>query len=341
MALALPQLHPIWRNALRIWLAATLTIGIMLWAGRGQVLSGALVLSVLLINEDDLTPARSLGQLIAGALIGILMAFVLHELSTGWVVLAIALLLTGLLIQALGLIKGLGMGYTGCWALEVMHQGNQVNWAVVFDLAFAAVVGILMAQFATWALWPRRPLEQMPSLEAVLAKQLADQIHRMQQWLEEGGPPPPPLNSQDLLPRILRLQQLHDQRLGESAPAATARILQRWAQAGSLWRQLLRQWLLLEPLLLQLPAPVPGDGRELRLLASLTELQNDLGEAAPLGLPPTNDQAPQLWLNQAADLGASKPLLLAIRQQCLALRQLLRGRRLLLRSLGLITAVLP
>jgi hypothetical protein len=28
----------------------------------------------------------------------------------------------------------------------------------VFDLAFASVVGIGMAQVATWVFWPRRPL---------------------------------------------------------------------------------------------------------------------------------------------------------------------------------------
>ena len=31
MAAALPSLSPIWRNSLRIWLASTLTIGILFW----------------------------------------------------------------------------------------------------------------------------------------------------------------------------------------------------------------------------------------------------------------------------------------------------------------------
>jgi hypothetical protein len=44
-------------------------------------------MAVLFVNENDLTPARSIGQLLAGALIGILTATVLHELSTSWVVL--------------------------------------------------------------------------------------------------------------------------------------------------------------------------------------------------------------------------------------------------------------
>ena len=38
MAAALPSLSPLWRNSLRTWLAATLTIGIMLWSGRSSVM---------------------------------------------------------------------------------------------------------------------------------------------------------------------------------------------------------------------------------------------------------------------------------------------------------------
>ena len=106
MAFALPVLSPLWRNSLRIWLAATLTVGILLWSGRGPVLGIALVMVVLFVNENDYTPISSIGQLLGGALIGILTATVLHELSTNWMVLGIALLLTGMLVRILGLLKG-------------------------------------------------------------------------------------------------------------------------------------------------------------------------------------------------------------------------------------------
>jgi hypothetical protein len=329
MALALPQLSPLWRSSLRIWLAATLTIGILLWSGRGQVLSVALVMVVMLVNENDLTPARSIAQLVACALIGILVAFVLHELSTSWVVLGIALLLTGVLIRGLGLLKGLGMGYSGCWALTLIHQGNQVNWALIFDVAFAAVVGILMAQAATWALWPRRPLQQLPALEAGIAAQLAQQIGAVQQWLAQGGAPPPPLRSQELLPSIQLLQQLNDQRQGKPASTPLARQLRRWSQSGSLWRQLLRQWLLLEPLLQQLPAPLAAHGPDQLLLSSLADLKALL-QPRPAPAPASiHGGDPQRWLDQATALGASQPLLLAIGQQTKTLRLLLQGRELL------------
>lgn len=338
MALSLPGLSPLWSNSLRIWLATTLTIGIMLWSGRGHVLGLALVMVVLFVNENDVTPARSIGQLVAGALIGILTATVLHELSTSWVVLGIALLLTGVLVRILGLFKGLSTGYLSCWALELMHRGNAVNWALIFDLAFAAVVGILMAQMATWALWPRQPLQQLPALEAGIASQLGAQIVAMQQWLGRGGAPPPALRSQDLLPSILQLQQLRDQTKGLSMPAHTKRLLGRWAQAGSLWRQVIRQWLLLEPLLRQLSTPLPDINPQPLLHNALAEFAERL-QAPPNAAPePSNAVTSQLWLDQAGSLGVPQPLLLAIGQQCQELHQLLYSRALLRSSLVQLSA---
>lgn len=335
MAAGSPSLSPLWRQSLRIWLATTFTIGILLWSGRSHVLGAALVMAVLFVNENDLTPARSIGQQVAGALVGILTAQVIHELSTSWLALGIALLLTGVLVRGLGLLKGLGTGYLGCWALELMHRGNQVNWAVIFDLVFAVVVGILMAQIATWALWPRRHLQQLPALDAQIASQLAAQVSAMRAWLISGGAPPPPLRSQDLLPRIQLLQQLRDQTRGRSSPAHTRRQLSRWAQSGSLWLQLLRQWLLLEPLLRQLPAPLPlaPQDRQPLLIHTLDALSAQLQ-----GHPDSPDAKADadwadadaaLWLEQASGLGTSKPLLLAIGQQCQVLHQLFQGRALL------------
>ncbi|MCP9881169.1 hypothetical protein KBY65_01570 [Cyanobium sp. Alchichica 3B3-8F6] len=273
----------------------------------------------------------------------------MHELSTNWVVLGIALLLTGVLIRILGLLKGLGTGYLGCWALDLMHRGNQVNWGVIFDLAFAAVVGILMAQMATWALWPRRPLQRLPALEARIASQLETQIRALQQWLGSGGTPPAVLRSQDLLPSIQQLQQLRDQDQGVAMPAHTKRLLSRWAQAGSLWRQVLRQWLLLEPLLRQLATPLLDDAPQPLLHSTLTDLAErlqvqpslaaDLSNAEPNNVEPSNAGTAQLWLEQAGSLGAPQPLLLAIGQQCQELHQLLRSRALLNAALARLTAL--
>ena len=329
MAAALPSLSPLWRNSLRIWLASTLAIGILFWSGRSHVLGVALMLAVLFVNENDLTPARSIGQQVAGALIGILTAIVLHEISTSWVVLGLAILLTGVLVRSLGLLKGLSTGYLSCWAVELMHRGNQFNWALIFDLAFAAVVGILMAQIATWALWPRRPLQQLPALEARIADQLEAQILAMQQWLDRGGEPPAALRSQNLLPSIQLLQQLRDQNQGLPMPAHNKQLLNRWAQAGSLWRQVLRQWLLLEPLLRQLATPLPTENPQPLLRSSLADLAARLQAHAVL----VPSRPAQLWLEEAGRLGAPQPLLLAIGQQCQDLQQLLHSRALLLQRL--------
>ena len=70
MATALPALSPLWRNSLRTWLAATLTIGIMLWSGRTSVMLLGLLVAVLFINDNELTPLRFVSQMVGGALIG-------------------------------------------------------------------------------------------------------------------------------------------------------------------------------------------------------------------------------------------------------------------------------
>lgn len=322
MPAALPALNPLVRNSLRTWLAACLAIGVMQWSGRGQVLVLALAMAVVFINENDLVPARTVSQQVGGALIGILTAVVLHEIASGWLVLAIGLLVTGVLTRGLGLPKGVGMGYIGCWSLEVIGYGKHFNWALIFDLAFAVVVGIAAALVATWAFWPRQPLQQLPSLERRLCAQLGQQIALMGQWLEQGGPPPAPLRSQELLPQILTLQNLQEARRDSRTPSHIRRLTARWAQTGSIWRQLLRQWLLLEPLLMELPAPVAGADLLCSSLQQLGQaLQTNTAAAAPL---PTAEN----WLAEAKTLHSPPPLLLAMGQQIEQLHQLLRSRAL-------------
>jgi hypothetical protein len=325
VASSLPALSPLWRNSLRTWLAATLTIGIMLWTGRSGVMMLGLMMAVLFINDNELTPLRSIGELVGGALIGILTAVVLHQISSGWLITAIGLLITGALVRGLGLLKGRGMGYMGCWALEVVGYGKHFNWALIFDLAFAVVVGIAMAQLATWAFWPRKPLQQLPVLEQTLCDRLSLQLQLIQAWLKDGGTAPVPLRSQELLPQILLLQQLRDQREGSPTPKRVRLLSSRWAQMGCQWRQLLRQWLVLEPLLLQLPSPRP-EGELLLHCLQRMERSLQASAAASERVPVASLQA---WLQEAATLQASPPLLLAIALQVQQLQQLLRSLSLL------------
>ena len=325
MATALPALSPLWRNRLRTWLAATLTIGIMLWSGRSSVMLLGLLMAVLFINDNELTPLRFVSQMVGGAVIGILTAVVLHQISSGWLITALGLLITGALVRGLGLLKGLSMGYMGCWALEVMGYGKHFTWALIFDLAFTVVVGIAMAQLATWAFWPKRPLQQLPLLERQLSEELSRQVGWMRQWLSDGGPPPPSLRSQELLPQILLLQQLRDQRRESHTPAGVRRLSSRWAQMGSIWRQLLRQWMLLEPLLLQLAAPLQTGGLLQERLASL---EHSLQTPAPAGQT-VRLTSVEAWLADAREGKSSAPLLLAIAQQLDQLEQLLSSRALL------------
>jgi uncharacterized membrane protein YgaE (UPF0421/DUF939 family) len=325
MATALPALSPLWRNSLRTWLAATLTIGIMLWSGRSSVMLLGMLMAVLFINDNELTPLRFVSQMVGGAVIGILTAVVLHQISSGWLITALGLLITGALVRGLGLLKGLSMGYMGCWALEVMGYGKHFTWALIFDLAFTVVVGIAMAQLATWAFWPKRPLQQLPLLERQLSEELSRQVGWMRQWLSDGGTPPPLLRSQELLPQILLLQQLRDQRRESHTPAGVRRLSSRWAQMGSIWRQLLRQWMLLEPLLLQLAAPLQTGGLLQERLASL---EHSLQTPAPAGQT-VRLTSVEAWLAEARQGKSSAPLLLAIAQQLDQLEQLLSSRALL------------
>jgi len=325
MATALPALSPLWRNSLRTWLAATLTIGIMLWSGRGSVMLLGLLVAVLFINDNELTPLRFVSQMVGGALIGILTAVVLHQITSGWLITAIGLLITGALVRGLGLLKGLSMGYMGCWALEVIGYGKHFNWALIFDLAFTVVVGIGMAQLATWAFWPKRPLQQLPLLERELCEQLSGQMGLMRQWLNDGGTPPTSLRSQELLPQILVLQQLRDQRRQSPTPARVRRLSARWAQTGSIWRQLLRQWMLLEPLLMQLAAPLHPGGL---LQERLQKLEHSL-QTPVSGPQPLQRSGAELWLAEARTSQSSAPLLLAIAQQLDQLEQLLHSRALI------------
>jgi hypothetical protein len=335
MATARPALSPLWRNALRTWLAATLTIGVVLWAGRGGVLSLGLLMVVVFINENDLTPARSILQMIGAALVGILTAMVLKDFSSAWPMLGISLLATGALVRGLGLAKGVGFGYLLCWGVEVIGGATHFTWALVFDLAFASVVGIGMAQVATWVFWPRRPLAQLPGLERAIAEQMVRQMRVFRHWLLSGGAPPRLLRSQELLPQILRLQAMRAQGQCTSLPKQAQRLHWRWGQAGDLWRQLLRQWLLLEPLLLQLNTPLQLEAQQQSLLIRcLNELEQSLlPEASTPASGGASRSETGLWLAEADRLGSSQPLLLSIAQQGRNLAALLQSRRCLIGSI--------
>jgi hypothetical protein len=117
-------------------------------------------------------------------------------------------------------------------------------------------------------------------------------------------------------------------------PAHIQHQLSRWAQAGSIWRQLLRQWLLLEPLLRQLNTPLPAGSPQPLLHSALASLAGTL-QTQPTAAPaPILSSPAQDWLEEARRLGAPQPLLLAIGQQCNVLEQLLHSRALLSEGLA-------
>jgi hypothetical protein len=324
MVASMPALSPLLRNSLRLWLAASLTIGIMLWSRQAASLFLALIMAITFINENDSTPLRSIVQMLVAAFVGIITGLVVQEISTGWLMLALALVCSGALVRALGLTRALSMAYLSTWGVTISGAAAHLHWSGAFDLAYPIVVGILCGQIATWAFWPRRPLQLLPGLEQNLCGQLHDQISRMQHWLQEGGPPPGKLRSQELLPSIKQLQQL--------AAAGEGGLASRWAQAGAIWGQILRQWLLLEPLLLELPAPLPEAPLPDLLQLRLGTLRQALLPGSPAPATATPDA--EIWLEEADRLQVSRALLLALALQCDELEQLLRSRVLLHTGLG-------
>ena len=75
-------------------------------------------------------------------------------------------------------------------------------------------------------------------------------------------------------------------------PANTKSLLSRWGQSGSIWRQLLRQWLLL-----QLQTPLPCQGTDLLLLSRLRDITQRLQSPTTLEPLPSDRNEAQLWLD--------------------------------------------
>lgn len=323
------RLSPLWRNALRLWLAATLTIGILHWCGQSDQLGWALVLAVVFINENDLSPLGSLGEILAATMVAVVTSLVVHHIASGWLMIAVALLVSGVLVRALGLLKGLSLSYLMSWAISTSPFVGEFSWRLFTHFGVCVLVGTLSAQAATWLFWPRSPLRQLPALERGLAAQLEDQIALVQRWLLEGGPSPPSLRSRQLLPQIQQLQQLRRTSGQISSPRRERQLLRRWAQLGDIWRQLLRQWLLLEPLLLELPAPLLEGSEHNLLLQRIEALRGPLQAGPDAAIHRATPAAAQDWMVEADRLRVSRPLVLALFMQCHELEQLLRSRSLL------------
>ena len=264
-----PSLSPAVRNALRVFLAAALTIAMVQWCGRPHTLLLGLITVVLFCNDSLSKPLQSLLLFSASILVGIVVALVLYPLSDGWLMLSLALLASALLVRVLRLNPGLSFAYSGCWAVLVMRQGQRFEIGVVFDFALPAVIGMLAALFATWVVWPPRSRRRLMELDQQLSARFGMQLQRLEQWLASGGPAPPPLRSAELLPAIMSMQQL------------AGRSQRRWWQLALLWRQLLRQWLLLEPQLLAVPPQTAPELQHQRLLV-LQQLRANLESASPI-----------------------------------------------------------
>lgn len=310
MAPAQP-LTPTLRAALRLAIGAALAIAMVFWSGRGERVFLAVIAVVMFATESPSLPWSALLRQFAAGVVGILSALVLFRLADGWLMLSIVLLVVALLLEVLKLQSGRSLALLLTWGVLVMDIQRSFNIATVFDLALTFVIGLLSARLATALVWPPRPGAALAAVDQRLQLRFGEQLGLLRQWLEQGGPSPPPLTSAELLPMVLALQQPPSHQL------------------GLLWRQILRHWLLLEPQLLGLRAPLSQPAGQL-LQQRLDRIQSGLIAAgAPAVAVGTGLQRSTSWhLDLSLDL-SSELIALAIEQQLDSLDQLLHSQQLL------------
>lgn len=312
MALIQP-IHPAVRHALRVALASSLTIAATQWSGRGSTLTYGLLAAVMFVNDRQSQPGRQLLQQVAGVVIGVVVALVLFPFSNGWFMLSIALLCAGLLARGLGMAGGIGLANLACWEMLTFCQCERFEMRLLVNYIVPGLIGTLAALFATWVIWPPQPREQLQRIDRQLSDRLQQQLLALRQALESGASPPPLLHSSELLPPIQALQQLARGRW------------RRWGQLALLWRQVLRQWVLLEAQIHSLP-PLPGTPLHQQLLDRL-QLLASADRFGPL--EPWRPAGPEQWLAWSQASATPQLVPLAIGLQLQQLRSLLRSQRLL------------
>ena len=308
--MASPALVTTLRASLRLALAAALAIAMVAWSGRGDRVFLALITVVLYVTDSRPQPWRLLVRQFAGAVVGILTALVLFQLADGWLMLSVVLLVVALLIEALQLQAGRSMALLLAWGVLEMDLTRAFNIATVFDLVLVFVIGLLSARVATVLVWPERPGLRIRMLDQTIYAHLHTQIGGVRHWLQQGGPSPKPLLSAEMLPAVVELEQ------------SSAR------QLGLLWRLIVRQWLLLEPQLLGLPAPLthPAGLLLLKRLEQIAAALSDPNAAQPSPVALLPESPP--WPTDTI----SRLIALAIEQQLNTLDQLLHSQGLLRRS---------
>ncbi|MFM1812476.1 MAG: hypothetical protein RLZZ336_1414 [Cyanobacteriota bacterium] len=312
MAVVQP-LNPAVRNALRVALAAALTIAATHWSGRGSTLTYGMLAAVMFVNDRQTHPGHQLLQQVGGVVIGVVVALVLFPFSNGWFMLSIALLCAGLVARGLGMAGGIGLANLACWEMLTFCQCERFEVRLLVNYIIPGLIGTAAALFATWVVWPPQPQMQAHQLDQRLSARLQDQLQGLRLWLETGAEPPPLLHTSELLPPIQDLQQL------ARGP------WRRWGQLALLWRQVLRQWILFEAQIRSLP-PLLGTPLQQQLLDRLQLL----AAADPAAMRQAWPEAtPEQWLawSRASHVPQLQPL--AIGLQLEQLHSLLHSQGLL------------
>jgi hypothetical protein len=269
--------------------------------------------AVLFVNDRQNRPGWQVLQQVAGIVIGVVVGLVLYPFSNGWFMLSLALLCAGLVARGLGMAGGIGLANLAVWEMLTFCQCERFEMRLLVNYIVPGLIGVAAALFATWVVWPPQPQLQVRQLDQWLSSRLQTQLQGLRRWLETGEAPPAVLHTSEVLPPIQDLQQL------ARGP------LRRWGQLALLWRQVLRQWILLEAQIRSLP-PLPGTPLQQQLLDRLQWLATaDHGGL----LQPWPMATPEQWLawSRSSDVAQLQPL--AIGLQLEQLRSLLRSQGLL------------
>ena len=310
---AFQPLNPAVRNALRVALAAALTIAATQWSGRGSTLTYGMLAGVMFVNDRQTQPGRQLLQQVGGVVIGVVVALVLFPFSNGWFMLSIALLCAGLVARGLGMAGGIGLANLACWEMLTFCHCERFEIRLLVNYIVPGLIGTAAALFATWVVWPPQPQMQAHQLDQRLSARLQEQLLAIRAWLETGAEPPPLLHTSELLPPIQELQQL------------ARGSLRRWGQLALLWRQVLRQWILFEAQIRSLP-PLPGTPLQQQLLDRLQVLAAADRVGLRQGWPAATAEQWLAW-SRASHVAQLQPL--AIGLQLEQLHSLLHSQGLL------------
>jgi uncharacterized membrane protein YgaE (UPF0421/DUF939 family) len=307
------------RNSLKLAIAALVTAAIAVHTDRIEFLWYPLLAVVIVVDDNDDHTVQAAAGRVLGTVLGGLVTFLVHTVLSGWMGVLVSLLLMIPVLQMLGWQSALGTaGLTSIMFLMIPSH-VALNWDYVFNRALDTAVGCLVALAVGLLFWPRNTHDELKLADGRLRRQLAGQLQRYLDWLEQHRPRPQPLEPAPLSSDLQRMEQL----LGQERAGPRHHRLRHsnWEQRLRLWQLTHFHWIAWERLMAGLPEQ---DSREAEhLQQSLRGLWGQL--CADPRPTPRRDPAP--WQEMAARQGLPLLPLLALAEEWRPLHACLGGLR--------------